>query len=95
MPVVSMPELPEPIADPRRREQAREYAADNIRVNCICPTNIQASPDALAAAPPATTLGRDGTPEDVAYAALWLASDEAAWVTGIELVVDGGAEVTQ
>jgi NAD(P)-dependent dehydrogenase (short-subunit alcohol dehydrogenase family) len=77
------------------KKQAREYARDNIRVNCICPTNIQSSPDALAAPPPTALLGRNGTPEDVAYAALWLASDEAAWVTGIELVVDGGAEVTQ
>lgn len=75
------------------KKLAREYAADNIRVNCICPTNIQESPDALAAAPPVTRIARTGTPEDVAYAALFLASDEAAWVTGIELVVDGGAEV--
>lgn len=74
------------------RKLAREYAADNIRVNCICPTNIQASPDAAAAAVPPPTLGRDGTPEDVAYAALFLASDESPWITGIELVVDGGAE---
>lgn len=75
------------------KKLAREYAADNIRVNCICPTNIQESPDALAAALPPTRIARAGTPEDVAYAALFLASDEAAWITGIELVVDGGAEV--
>ena len=37
-------------------------------------------------------LGRVGEPEDIARAALFLASDDAAWITGIELVVDGGAE---
>ena len=74
------------------QRMAREYATDNIRINCICPTNIQSSPDALAAPMPPRTLARDGTPEDVAYAGLFLASDEAAWITGVSLVVDGGAE---
>lgn len=75
------------------KKLAREYAPDNIRVNCICPTNIQESPDQTAAPMPQRTIERDGTPEDVAYAALFLASDESPWITGIELVVDGGAEV--
>jgi NAD(P)-dependent dehydrogenase (short-subunit alcohol dehydrogenase family) len=73
---------------------AREYLSDNIRVNCICPTNIQASARPLDPQPPTRTVARDGSPEDVAYTALFLASDESAWITGIELVVDGGAEVT-
>jgi len=76
------------------RKMAREYAPDNIRVNCICPTNIQASPYPGDPRLPQQIIARDGTPEDVAYAALFLASPEAAWVTGIELVVDGGAEVS-
>jgi len=38
----------------------------------------------------ATQLERLGNPIDVAYAALWLCSDEAAWVTGLELTIDGG-----
>jgi 3-oxoacyl-[acyl-carrier protein] reductase len=75
------------------KKMAREYAADNIRINCLCPTNIQASPDPLNAGVPEQTVERDGTPEDVAWAALFLASDESAWITGTELVVDGGAEV--
>ncbi|MEX2227968.1 MAG: SDR family NAD(P)-dependent oxidoreductase [Dehalococcoidia bacterium] len=75
------------------KKMAREYAADNIRVNCICPTNIQASPDPEDPRPPERKIARDGTPEDVAYAALFLASDESPWITRVELVVDGGAEV--
>jgi NAD(P)-dependent dehydrogenase (short-subunit alcohol dehydrogenase family) len=39
----------------------------------------------------ATALGRPGEPEDIVYAALYLASDEARWVTGAHLVVDGGS----
>ena len=74
------------------KKMAREYAADNVRVNCICPMNIQASPDPLDPAPPRLLVQRDGTPEDVAYAALFLVSDEAAWITGATLVIDGGAE---
>ena len=35
-------------------------------------------------------LGRPGTPEDVAYASLFLASDESKWITGISLILDGG-----
>lgn len=75
------------------KKMAREYAPDNVRVNCLCPTNIQASPDPLNPGLPEPQVHRDGTPEDVAWAALFLASDEAAWITGVELVVDGGAEV--
>ncbi|MEX2236751.1 MAG: SDR family NAD(P)-dependent oxidoreductase [Dehalococcoidia bacterium] len=75
------------------QNMARAYRDNNIRVNCICPTNIGSSPDQFAAPLPPTTLVRDGTPEDVAYLALYLASDEAAWVTGVAFVVDGGAEV--
>ena len=41
-------------------------------------------------APVTTQLERLGNPIDVAYAALWLCSDEAAWVTGLELTIDGG-----
>jgi 3-oxoacyl-[acyl-carrier protein] reductase len=75
------------------KKMAREYAPDNVRVNCICPTNIQSAPDPENPQLPQRLVARDGTPDDVAYAALFLASDESAWITGIELVVDGGAEI--
>lgn len=75
------------------KKMAREYAPDNVRVNCICPTNIQSAPDPQDPRTPQRLIARDGTPDDVAHAALFLASDDSAWITGIELVVDGGAEV--
>jgi NAD(P)-dependent dehydrogenase (short-subunit alcohol dehydrogenase family) len=84
------------------RAMAIDHARQGIRVNCICPGWIDAPsadayfrdrPDPAAARASATRahpLGRLGRPEDVANAALFLASDEASWVTGIALVVDGG-----
>ena len=75
---------------------AMEYAADNIRVNAIAPgpieTPIYASVSTemrekiLGALP----IGRMGTPEEVANVALFLASDEASFVTGATYLVDGG-----
>jgi NAD(P)-dependent dehydrogenase (short-subunit alcohol dehydrogenase family) len=78
------------------KKMAKEYAGDNVRVNCICPTNIQVreGSDPFAPGMPERRIARDGTPEDVAMAAVYLASDESAWVTGSELVVDGGAAVS-
>ena len=43
-----------------------------------------------ASAAARTVIGRMGTPEDIAYGALYLASDESSFVTGSELVIDGG-----
>jgi len=70
----------------------------NIRVNCIAPETIlternkQRIPEAqLAALVDLHPIKRLGTPEDVACAALFLASDDAAWITGIVLDVAGGA----
>jgi NAD(P)-dependent dehydrogenase (short-subunit alcohol dehydrogenase family) len=80
------------------RSLAVQYARDGIRANVIHPgivdTPMQAketaNPDWVKAVEVAIPLGRLGRPQDIAYAALYLASDEASWVTGAELVVDGG-----
>ncbi len=69
---------------------AKELYDKNIRVHALCPGIIwDPLPDGKIA-PVTTQLERLGNPIDVAYSALWLCSDEAAWVTGLELTIDGG-----
>jgi NAD(P)-dependent dehydrogenase (short-subunit alcohol dehydrogenase family) len=80
------------------RNMATGFAKDNIRVNCICPgyteTNLTVAltenPETYDALVRKHPMGRLGLPEDMAYAALYLASDESSFVTGTPLVVDGG-----
>jgi NAD(P)-dependent dehydrogenase (short-subunit alcohol dehydrogenase family) len=80
------------------RTVAPQVAPHGITVNAICPgwvrtamtRDTQQDPERLARAVVAHPLGRLGEPEDVAGAAFFLASDDAAWVTGIALPVDGG-----
>ena len=77
---------------------AIRYANDNIRVNSVHPGPIDtpmlagAYPDSAGRQERETQvpLGRFGRPEEVAYGALYLASDESSYVTGSELVIDGG-----
>ncbi len=82
------------------KSMAVELAPKNIRVNCLCPVagetgmlakfmgeDTPALRDKFRASIP---LGRLSTPLDIANAALWLASDEAAFITGVALEVDGG-----
>lgn len=76
---------------------ALEFAPYGITVNGVEPGNVltermraQFGQDYVDAQIEATPLGRIATPEDVAYAMLFLASDEAAYITGQTLVVDGG-----
>lgn len=77
---------------------AIQYAGDNIRANTILPggawTPMQErwdnDPEAAARAAGAVPLGRVGTPQDIAGAIGFLLSDKASWITGIELIVDGG-----
>ena len=75
------------------------YAKRGIRVNSVHPgfirtplleRNVGGDPDILARLEQLHPVGRLGTPEDVANAILFLASDESRFVTGSELVVDGG-----
>ncbi|MFQ5741389.1 MAG: SDR family NAD(P)-dependent oxidoreductase [Acidobacteriota bacterium] len=78
------------------RDVALEAAQQGITVNAICPGYIETpiqnyqSEEDIANCRLRTPLPRFGTPRDVARAALFLASDEADWVTGIALPVDGG-----
>jgi NAD(P)-dependent dehydrogenase (short-subunit alcohol dehydrogenase family) len=79
------------------------FVKDNIRVNCLCPGTVETAilngvasklyPDmetARQAFMARQPMGRMGKPEEIAYAALYIASDEAAFMTGSALVIDGG-----
>ena len=81
------------------RAMAASYGRDRIRVNAICPGTIRTrlTADVIegvereVAEGRRIPLGRVGEPEDVARCALFLASDDASWISGTEIVVDGGA----
>ena len=80
------------------KAMALDHAAENIRVNCICPgivttemvarfsTDENARKQRIAMHP----MGRFGQPEEIASAAVFLASDESGWTTGSVMTVDGG-----
>jgi NAD(P)-dependent dehydrogenase (short-subunit alcohol dehydrogenase family) len=80
------------------RVMANDYAGSNIRVNMVVPGVIDTPMNAPLADDPAARdywlaqvpLKRMGTADEIASAILWLASDEASYVTGAALVVDGG-----
>jgi 3-oxoacyl-[acyl-carrier protein] reductase len=79
------------------KSAALEFSGYNITVNGVEPGNIltesiekQRSPAFIQSMVDSIPLGRLGTPRDVAHAALFLASDEAAYITGTTIVVDGG-----
>ena len=72
------------------RTLAREYRDHGVRVNCICPGAIGDSRGSEDSGLPPPPLIRDGHPADVALSAVYLAGDEAAWVTGQCLDIDGG-----
>jgi len=79
---------------------ATRYAADGIRVNCVCPGNVETNiirrPTAhdvaefWRQAAYAEPMRRNAQPDEIANAILFLASDEASFVTGCPLIVDGG-----
>ena len=79
------------------RLAAIEYASKSIRVNCICPGVIETpmASRALGSRPDDTVarmqpLGRTGRPDEIANAALFLASDESSFATGAPFIIDGG-----
>lgn len=83
------------------RHGALRWARNGIRVNAVCPGVIETPmTDAIAARPEIrkvmeemTPMGRIGQPREVAAGVLWLCSDEASFVTGQMLIIDGGATV--
>jgi len=82
------------------KSMAVELAPKKIRVNCLCPVAGETgmlelflgedTPERRAQFRASVPLGRLSTPLDIANAALWLASDEAEFITGVALEVDGG-----
>lgn len=84
---------------------ALDHALDGVRANCICPGRVETEfvkkriaeyPDpekAYAEMAASQAIGRMATPEEIAACALYLASDEAAFVTGTALEIDGGFSV--
>lgn len=84
------------------KAMALDHGAQNIRVNCICPGDtdtpmlrseaqqLGAAPDRFLQEAAQRPLQRVGAPEEIAQAALYLASEAASFVTGTALVVDGG-----
>ena len=84
------------------RQVAVQYATSGVRCNCVCPGTVDspwvgrllaAAPDpqgARASLVSRQPMGRLGDPAEIAKAALYLASDDAAFITGTELVIDGG-----
>ena len=79
---------------------AQEYGAEGVRVNAICP-GVTDTPMVTSSLPKeildqvlkTMPEGKMGRPDDVAAAAIWLCSDEARWVNGQSLIVDGGGVV--
>jgi len=91
--------------DADEQAMAADYISENIRVNCVCPgttytpslqQRIDASPDpqaALANFVARHPMGRLGKEEEIAAAVLYLASEEAGFITGTTLLIDGGMSI--
>jgi NAD(P)-dependent dehydrogenase (short-subunit alcohol dehydrogenase family) len=83
------------------RNLAHELSPDNIRINCIAPGLVKTdfaralwdTPEAEKRSSATTPLRRLGEPDDIAGAAVFLASRAGAWMTGQSIVVDGGATI--
>jgi NAD(P)-dependent dehydrogenase (short-subunit alcohol dehydrogenase family) len=84
------------------RNYAVEFGPHNVRINCIAPGLVRTdfaralweNPDNLKASTRRTPLGRIGEPDEIAGAAVFLASDAGRFMTGQSIVIDGGATIT-
>ena len=84
------------------KAMAMDHALDGVRINCICPGRVETPfvaarlreyPDPEAAyrdMAASQAIGRMGRPEEIAASVVYLASDEAAFITGSALIIDGG-----
>ena len=78
------------------RDTAVEVAADGVTANAICPGYIETAiqdyltPEQIETVRQRTPLPRFGAPKDIGRACVFLASDDASWITGVSLPVDGG-----
>jgi len=78
---------------------ASQYTAQGVRINCIAPGGVDtpqmrgstASAEAFAGRNEGHPMGRVGTADEIANLVLWLASDEASYVSGSTYIIDGGA----
>ncbi len=88
------------------KDMAMDHASQGVRVNAVCPAYIETDLNRAMLEGLKKTgeyealvkmhiLGRLGEPDDVAYATVYLASDEAKWLTGVTLGVDGGISATR
>jgi len=83
------------------RSLALDHARDNIRVNAVCPgpvetgltTGVMNLPGVMDGFRSAIPLGRVGRPDEIAAAVAYLASQDASYVTGVNLVIDGGLTI--
>jgi NAD(P)-dependent dehydrogenase (short-subunit alcohol dehydrogenase family) len=83
------------------RNLSREFSPQGVRLNVICPgpVNTNMTPEDVKNSPEiqaemcknVCSIGRLGEAKDIAYAATYLCSDEATWVTGAHFIIDGGA----
>lgn len=84
------------------KSAALEVAQEGIRINAICPGTIETpmvkemldkEPDLMKELAKVQVIGRLGQPEEIAAAVMWLSSDEASFVIGHSLILDGGFTV--
>jgi 3-oxoacyl-[acyl-carrier protein] reductase len=79
------------------RHLAAELAPSGVRVNCVAPSAVRnakmeaaMTPEQIAGLGASFPLGRIGEPDDIAWAAAYLASDHSSWITGVTIDVTGG-----